>query len=91
MANMQRPRLFFVELFLTNRHSVAQVLHLLKSEEAFHLKMQFQALIFETLYHKTQVLKVFLHGLTLDINVVEVDCNELVYEVAQGEIHSTEM
>jgi predicted PhzF superfamily epimerase YddE/YHI9 len=39
----------------------SKVLHLLKNEEAF-LKMQPQALLFETLKHKAQVLKVIFNG-----------------------------
>jgi hypothetical protein len=41
------------------RHSAAQVLHLLKIEEAF-LNTQLQAFLFEALKHKTKALEVFV-------------------------------
>jgi hypothetical protein len=47
------------------------------TEEVF-LETQLQALLFETLKHKTQVLEVFLQGAIVDTNVVEVDYDELV-------------
>jgi hypothetical protein len=47
----------------------------MKTEEAF-LKKQFQAVVLETLKHKTQVLKVLLHRSTVNTGVVEVDSSE---------------
>jgi hypothetical protein len=49
----------------------------MKTEEALP-KAQLQALLFESLKHKTQVLKVFVKRATLDNNAVEVDNYELV-------------
>jgi hypothetical protein len=61
----------FISIFI-----VAQVLHLLKIEEAF-LETQLQAFLLETMEHKTQVLEVLLEGAIVG-NVAKVDRNEPV-------------
>jgi hypothetical protein len=58
----------------TSRDNVAQVLHFLKTEDAL-FKTQFQAVLFESLKHKTHALEVFVQRSTTDIDVVEVDGN----------------
>jgi hypothetical protein len=49
----------------------------MKTEEAL-FKSHSQSLLFEALKNKKHVLHVFLHGATVDSNVVEVDGCELV-------------
>jgi hypothetical protein len=50
----------------------------LKSEEALFIKAQFQALLFESLKHKTKVFHVIVQRAVVDTNLVEVDRNEFV-------------
>jgi hypothetical protein len=45
---------------LTSRHSVAQLLHLMKTEEVAFLKTQHQPFLLKTLKDKTKVLQVLL-------------------------------
>jgi hypothetical protein len=53
------------------------VIHLLKTKHAF-LETQLQALMLNTLKHKTLVLKLLLKGATLDTHVVKVDYVKLM-------------
>jgi hypothetical protein len=62
---------------LPSYHSVVQVLHLMKSEEAC-LQTQLQALLLKTLKHKTHVLGVLLHNAIVGTCVIEEKCTELV-------------
>jgi hypothetical protein len=60
----------------TRRHNIAQIFHLLQTEETL-FKAKLQALLFELLKHKTQVIQVFLKSAAVNTDVIEVDSNEL--------------
>jgi hypothetical protein len=60
----------------TSKQSVTQVLDFLKTEP--FVETHLQALLIDTLKHKTQVLEVLLHGAIVDVDVVEVERDELL-------------